>query len=170
MKHFLVCAVLSMLMLLTSACGTGDDALGRVTSAMNDYQAGNGQAFEQQITAAKRYASAQCPGGLQYGCLQLAYKNFAAAQQAGVASPQSFTLTLYPKQTMPEVQMVLVEGNWGGNPAIVSCQVFFVVTKNSTWLIDNFDNPDALTCQQRSQELTDNLFGSATGGPTPTNP
>lgn len=169
MKYFTLFSLVILLAILTSACQPDSTALGRVQSVVSSYQAGNGDAFERQLTNVLRQSSAQCPGKLQYGCLQLAYKNFGVEQHVAAQSPQSFTFLDYEKQTTPNVRMVLVEGSWGGSPAVVSCQVFFVLTNNSTWLVDNFDEPQAMTCQQRSAELTQNLFGSS-GGPTPTGP
>src|SRR5262245_16992971 len=172
MKRFWIFSWLMALACLVSACqtsgGTKVDtttALGRVQSAMNAYQAGNGNSFEEQLSLTERRSSIQCPGRLQSGCLQLAYKIFAEEQQATVQSPLSFNFIPYDRQTTPNVMMILVEGNWGGNPAIVSCQVFFVINDGSTWLIDNFDSPAALTCQERSEILTQNLFGDE---PVPT--
>jgi hypothetical protein len=159
MRYFPFFSLLIGVAILLSACQTDNTALGRVQSALGSYQAGNGDAFEGQLTSTLRQSSAQCPGGRQLGCLQLAYKNFSNEQHSAVASPQSFTSIPYEKQTAPNVQMVLVEGNWGGSPAVLSCQVFFVLTDSSLWLIDNFDIPQAMTCQQRSVELTQNLFG-----------
>ena len=177
MKYFPLFSLFILLAILTSACQTDNTALGRVQSVVSSYQAGNGDAFERQLTTVLRQSSAQCPGHLQYGCLQLGYKNFGAEQHVAAQSPQSFTFLAYEKQTDPNVRMVLVEGNWGGSPstgsgqapAVISCQVFFVLMNNSTWLVDNFDIPQAMTCQQRSAELTENLFGSS-AGPTPTSP
>ena len=169
MKHFSFFSLFILLAILTSACQADNTALGRVQSVVGSYQAGNGNAFEGQLTTSLRQSSARCPSNLQYGCLQLAYKNFAGQQHTASQSPQSFTFLAYEKQTDPNVRMVLVEGNWGGNPAVVSCQVFFVLLYNSNWLVDNFDIPQAMTCQQRGEELTKNLFGSpdALASPSP---
>jgi len=166
MKGFLLFSWLTALALLVSACQTtsggapDNTALGRVKSAMSAFQSGNGNGFEEQLSLTERRSSIQCPGRLQAGCLQLAYKIFAEEQQARVQSPQSFTFTAYDRQTTPSVMMILVEGHWGGNPAVVSCQVFFVINDGASWLIDNFDSPAAMTCQERSEILTQNLFGS----------
>lgn len=169
MKYFPLFSLLTLLAMLTSACQTDNTALGRVQATMNSYQAGDSNTFEQQLTTTLRQSSAQCPGGLQYGCLQLAYQNFASEQHTTAQAPQSLTFLPYEKQTTPNVRMVLVEGNWGNSPstgsgqapAAISCQVFFVLTDGSLWLVDNFDLPQAMTCQQRSQELTQNLFRSS---------
>jgi len=174
MKCFSIFSWLTAFALLASACQTSsvvtdNTALGRVKAAVSAYQSGNGNSFEEQLSQTERRTSAQCPDRLQFGCLQLAYKNFAAAQHTVVQSPASFTFIPYDKQTTPDVKMVLVEGQGGGNPAVVSCQVFFVITNGSTWLIDNFDEPAAITCQQRSEDLTANLFGPAPTL-TPANP
>jgi hypothetical protein len=169
MKNLPLFSLFILLAMLTSACQPDNTALGRVQSVVSSYQAGNGDAFERQMTTVLRQSSAQCPNKLQYGCLQLAYKNFGVEQHVTAQSPQSFTFFDYEKQTAPDVRMVLVEGNWGGSPAVISCQVFFVITNGSIWLVDNFDIPQAMTCQQRSAELTRNLFGSS-DGPTPTAP
>jgi hypothetical protein len=77
---------------------------------------------------ARRQTSIRCPEAAQYGCLQLAYHNFAAEQH-----------------TAPNVRMILVEGAWGGSPALVSCQVFFALTNVTLWLIDTYDAPQAST-------------------------
>lgn len=168
MKYFSLVSFLILLVLMTSACQNDNTALGRVQSAMAAYQAGNGDSFDGQLTMTLRQSGLQCPGSLQYGCLQLAFKNFATEQHTAQSSG-TFTFFSYEKQTAPNVRMVLMEGNWGGSPAVVSCQVFFVLTDDSLWLIDNFDLPQAMTCQQRSVELTRNLFGSSDDS-TPSNP
>jgi hypothetical protein len=165
MKRFSIFFWLIALAGFIAACQTAGvttdetTALGRVQSAMRAYQAGNGNSFEEQLSLTERRSSLQCPGRLQSGCLQLAYKIFSEEHQTAAQSPASFTFIPYERQTTPNVRMVLVEGNWGGNPAVVSCQVFFVINEGSTWLIDNFDSPEAVTCQQRSEILTQNLFG-----------
>jgi len=166
MKGFWIFSWLMALACLISACqtsgGTEIDtttALGRVQSAMSAYQAGNGNSFEEQLSLTERRSSVQCPGRQQYGCLKLAYKIFGENQAIAAQSPLSFNFIPYDRQTTPNVMMILVEGNWGGNPAVVSCQVFFVTNDSSTWLIDNFDAPEAITCQERSEILTQNLFG-----------
>lgn len=163
MKYFRFFSLLTLFVMLTSACQADDAALARVQSAINSYQAGNGNQFDGQLTMSLRQSSSGgCPGGLQYGCLQLAYKNFAIEQHATIQSPRSFTFFPYDRQTTPNIKMVLVEGNWGGSPSVViSCQVFFVLTDGSLSLIDNFDIPQAMTCKQRGEELTRNLFGSS---------
>ena len=168
MKYFPFFSLCILLVMLTSACQTDNTALGRVQSAIGSYQTGNGDAFEEQLTSALRQSSAQCPGSLQYGCLQRAYKIFGTEQHRDQL-PQSFVVSLYEKQTDANVRMILVEGNWGGNPTVPSCQVFFVLANGSAWLVDNFDAPEAMTCQQRSDELTKNLFGSS-DAVTPHNP
>ena len=166
MKGFSILSWLLALACLISACQTtsggvpDNTALGRVKSAMNAFQSGNGNSFEEQLSLTERRSSIQCPGRLQAGCLKLAYKIFSEEQRATVQSPTSFTFTAYDRQTTPNVMMILVEGTWGGNPAIVSCQVFFVITDGASWLIDNYDTPAAMNCQQRSELLTQNLFGS----------
>jgi hypothetical protein len=167
MKHISVFSVLTALALLASACRPGgvasdDLAVGRVKSAMSYYQAGNAQAFDKQLSPTERRQGFHCPDGGQYGCVQTMYKNFAAEHHTVGQKPVSLTFFLFGKQTTPNVQMVLVEGNWGGSPEVISCQVFFVISSDSGWLIDNFDSPDAMTCQRRSEELMKNLFG-----PTP---
>jgi hypothetical protein len=167
MKYIPFFSLIVLLAMLVSACQADNTALGRVQTAVNYYQSGNGNSFEQQLTRTLRQSSPQCPNKLQYSCIQLAYKNFAAAHQSSVQSPQSFTFVSYEKQTTPNVKMVLVEGNWGGSPALTSCQVFFVLTDGSTWLIDNFDEPQAMTCEQRGKELTENLFGGTPDNTTP---
>ncbi len=161
MKRSLFFSLLILLAVLISACQADDPALSRVKSAIRSYQDGNSNLFERQLTNTKRFSSLNCPDKLQTGCMQVVYKNFAAQQQASVQSPALFTFSLYEKQTTPEIKMVLVEGNWGGSPAIISCQVFFVLNDGAYWLIDNYDEPQAMTCRQRSEELTENLFGSA---------
>ena len=169
MKYFLLFPMLILAALLLSACQTDNTALGRVQSVMEAYRSADGAAFEGQLTVSLRRLGVQCPGGLQYGCLQLVYQNFALEQHSAVQAPQSVSLFLYDKQTDPSVRMVLAEGSWGGSPALISCQVFFVMTDGSTWLVDNFDSPQAMTCRQRSKELTKNLFGSSgsSSGPKP---
>ncbi len=162
MKYFRFFSLLTLFVMLISGCQADDPALARVQSAINSYQAGNGNQFDGQLTMSLRQSSSGgCPGGLQYGCLQLAYKNFAIEQHTTIQSPQSFTFLPYDRQTTPNIKMVLVEGLWGGSPAVTSCQVFFVHTDGSLWLIDNFDIPQAMTCQERSNELTENLFGQS---------
>jgi hypothetical protein len=169
MKYFPFLSMLILAALLMSACQTDHTALGRVQSVLDAYRSADGAAFEGQLTVSLRRLGVQCPDGLQYGCLQLVYRNFALEQHRAVQAPQSVSLFLYEKQTDPSVRMVLAEGNWGGSPAVISCQVFFVMTDGSTWLVDNFDAPEAMTCRQRSDELTRNLFGSSLT-PTPTQP
>jgi hypothetical protein len=166
MKRFWIFFWLAALACLVSACQTSggatidtSTALGRVQSAMNAYQAGNGNSFEEQLSLTQRRSSTQCPGQQQYGCLKLAYQIFGENQQSTAQSPLSFNFIPYDRQTTPNVMMILVEGNWGGNPAVVSCQVFFVINDGSSWLIDNFDAPEAITCQERGEILTQNLFG-----------
>lgn len=160
MKYFPLFSLI-ILLLVTSACQPDNSALGRVQSAINFYKAGDSNGFEQQLTRSLRQSSVQCPTKLQYSCLELSYKNFAAQNKTSSQSPQSFTFTSYEKQTTDDIKMVLVEGIWGGSPALTSCQVFFVHTDGSTWLIDNFDIAQAMTCEQRSKELTKNLFGTS---------
>jgi len=184
MKYVSVFSFLTALALLVSACRpvgvapdnsavsvTPDDsAVGRVKSAMSYYQAGNAQAFDEQLSPAERRLNSLCPGGGQYGCIQTRYKNFATEHHTAGQRPVSLTFSLFEKQTTADVQMILVEGNWGGSPAVISCQVFFVISSGSSWLIDNFDSPGAMTCQQRSEELMRNLFRPTTVPvlPTPT--
>jgi hypothetical protein len=163
MKYFSLLCLSILLAVLASACQADNTALGRVQSALDDYRAGNAGSFEEQFTTTLRRSSAQCPDGLQYSCLQLAYQNFAVEQHSTGPAPQSLVLIPYERQTAPDVQMVLVEGRWAGSPAVISCQVFFVLADGPLWLVDNYDVPQAMTCQQRSAELTENLFGSSDG-------
>jgi hypothetical protein len=169
MRYPTYLCVFVLLLLLTSGCQADNTALGRVQSLFGSYQAGDAAGFEGQLTNSLRRLGVQCPDGVQYGCLQLAYRNFASGQAGTSQAAVSFNFLLYGRQTDPNVRMVLVEGRWGGSPSVVSCQVFFVSQDGSGWLVDNFDDPQAMSCQQRSDELTRNLFGPAAAS-TPAGP